>query len=111
VGPRLSLPLPLAVSNVILVGSGGHTDTLPLERVRETVKVRPQEVKSLNGHHALSIRGRVVVLQSMSQRLGAGTGQATTGDATRWVVIIVISVGDAGTRRASTSTRWWWSCS
>lgn len=94
---RLQLPLTLAVSNVILVGSAGHTYAVPLECVKETVKVPRDEIKRLMGQQAISLRGEVVVLKSLRELLAGPHGPRTTShwgpDTSSRVIVIVVGVG------------------
>jgi two-component system chemotaxis sensor kinase CheA len=69
---RLHLPLTLAVSTVVLVSSQDRLYAVPMESVRETIKVVPQDLQMLNGRPAVSLRGRIVPVVSLAKVLSSG---------------------------------------
>lgn len=71
---RLELPLTLAVVEALLVGVGKDTFAIPVEAIRETVKVRPKAVKGLLRKKALTLRGEVVGMETLASLLGLGSG-------------------------------------
>jgi two-component system chemotaxis sensor kinase CheA len=66
---RLQLPLTLAVTAVVLVSSHDDLYAVPMESVRETVKVSPDNLKMLNGRQAISLRGQIIPIVSLAKAL------------------------------------------
>lgn len=66
---RLSLPLSLAVTNVMMVESDGQRFGVPMANVIETVRVPRMNIRSIKTSMTTSLRGRVVPLQSMNTLL------------------------------------------
>jgi two-component system chemotaxis sensor kinase CheA len=66
---QLALPLSMAVSNVMIVESGGARYGVPMDLVVETVRVPAQDVHRIKQHEAALLRGRVVPLRSLNELL------------------------------------------
>ena len=97
---RLQLPLTLAVSNVILCAAASRTYALPMECVKETVKVMPTALKRLKGQYAVALRGEVVPLKSLTELLGLrerknGSSCPFLVDESGRIPIMVITAGEA----------------
>ncbi|MEI8371708.1 MAG: Hpt domain-containing protein [Planctomycetota bacterium] len=99
---RLQLPLTLAVTTAVLVSSGDCLYALPMESVRETVKVLPHSLKTLNGRQAISLRGQIIPLVSLAEVLSSGQlvsaetasdSRHTATDRSGRVPIIVVETG------------------
>ncbi len=67
---RIQLPLTLAVTTALLVSAGEQTYAIPIEVVRETVKLPPESIKKLKGQRAITLRGKLVALKSLAELLG-----------------------------------------
>ena len=79
---RLQLPLTLAVTSVVLVSARDGLYAIPMESVRETVKVLPQNVRTLNGRCVFSLRDRIVPIVSLADVLSShGGGRGAAADA------------------------------
>jgi two-component system chemotaxis sensor kinase CheA len=99
---RLQLPLTLAVTAVVLVSSHDHLYAVPMESVRETLKVPPQHLQMLNGRHAIALRGQIVPVVSLAEVLSShrrtaegspGESAAAGMDRSGRVPIVVVAVG------------------
>lgn len=66
---QLSLPLSMAVSNVMIVESGGARYGVPMDLVVETVRVPARDVHRIKQHEAAVLRGRIVPLRSLNELL------------------------------------------
>jgi two-component system chemotaxis sensor kinase CheA len=78
---RLELPLTLAVVEALLVGVGENTYAIPVEAVRETVKVNRRSIKRMMKKKALTLRGEVVGMETLGSLLGMPPdGGGTTED-------------------------------
>ena len=99
---RLQLPLTLAVTTVVLVSSHDSLYAVPMESVRETVKVLPHNLKTLNGRHALSLRGQIIPVVPLAEALSSdrriaegppGESPRLTADRSGRIPIVVIAAG------------------
>jgi two-component system chemotaxis sensor kinase CheA len=63
----LRLPLTLAIIQALLVGLNGETYILPLNSVRETIKVRKDEFKTVLGREVIQLRGNVIPIYRLSR--------------------------------------------
>lgn len=66
---RLSLPLSMAVTSVMVVESGGMQVGIPMEMVVETVRIPADTVHAIKQHRAAVLRGRIVPLRSLNELL------------------------------------------
>lgn len=67
---RLELPLTLAVVETLLVGVGRETFAIPVEAVRETVKLNRGALKPMMKRQAMTLRGEVIGLEYLADILG-----------------------------------------
>jgi two-component system chemotaxis sensor kinase CheA len=66
----IQLPLTLAIISALLIEVSGRTYAVPLGAVVESLKLRPQEVHTINGRETLRIRERIVPLVRLSRVFG-----------------------------------------
>ena len=66
---RLSLPLSIAVTNVMIIESNGQIFGIPMEMVVETVRVPRSSIYAIKNHQTAVLRGRVVPLRSLNELL------------------------------------------
>jgi len=66
---QLSLPLSMAVTNVMIVESGGVQYGVPMEMVTETVRIPANAVHGIKQHRTAVLRGRIVPLRSLNELL------------------------------------------
>ncbi len=62
----IQLPLTLAIISALLIETSGRTYAVPLSAVVESIKVRPDEIHTINGHATLRIRDRIVPLVKLA---------------------------------------------
>lgn len=72
----LTVPLSLAIIRTLLVGVGDDCYSIPMSQVRETVEVKPQDVKTLQGRPLFLFRRRAIPLAHLGRTLGSIQGQA-----------------------------------
>ncbi len=70
---RLSLPLSMAVTNVMTIEAGGQTFGVPIDAVVETVRVPTKSVRAIKQGLVTVLRGRVVPIKSLNRLLGLST--------------------------------------
>lgn len=85
---QLSLPLSMAVTNVMIVQSGGVQYGLPMEAVVETVRVPASDVHRIKQHNAAVLRGRIVPLLELNSLLGLDTPQRCN-EHDEWATLIL----------------------
>ncbi|TQK03271.1 chemotaxis protein CheA [Herbaspirillum sp. SJZ107] len=66
---QLSLPLSMAVTNVMVVESGGVQYGVPMDMVVETVRVPAASVHAIKQYRTAVLRGRIVPLRSLNELL------------------------------------------
>jgi len=66
------LPLTLAIVPALLVRAGGQVHALPLEAIEEAVVVGRDEIRPVGGRQCTVLRGAVVPLAGLRERLGGG---------------------------------------
>lgn len=66
---RLTLPLSMAVTHVMMICAGGCRFGVPMDLIVETVRVPAEEIHHFKQAQTVVLRGRVVPLQSLNQLL------------------------------------------
>ena len=66
----IELPLTLAIIAALLVEAAGRTFAVPLGPVMESLKLRPEDIKSINGRETLRLRDRIVPLIRLAEFFG-----------------------------------------
>jgi two-component system chemotaxis sensor kinase CheA len=89
---RLSLPLSMAVSNVMIVESDGQTFGIPMDSVVETVRVPRAAVRTIKKNLATVLRGRIVPLKSINTLLGLAA--APIANAADELAVLVVRAGN-----------------
>ncbi|MDT7521174.1 chemotaxis protein CheA [Rhodoferax sp. TBRC 17198] len=89
---RLSLPLSMAVTNVMTVESNQQMFGIPMDAVVETVRVPRASVRTIKQRKATLLRGRVVPLRDLNAVLGLAA-PPVTNDSDEYAVLVV-RVGD-----------------
>ena len=89
-GTRLSLSLPLsmAVTNVMIVETDGQTFGLPMQSVIETVRVPRSRVMHIKNTKATVLRGRIVALKSLNEKLGIAASPIANADGELAVLVV-----------------------
>ena len=77
---RLSLPLSMAVTNVMIVESNGQIFGMPMDSVVETVRVPRSAIRTIKSSLATVLRGRIVPLKPINTLLGLGRRHLALGD-------------------------------
>ncbi|MFT5588655.1 MAG: two-component system chemotaxis sensor kinase CheA [Bradyrhizobium sp.] len=72
---RLSLPLSIAVTNVMIIESNRQIFGVPMDMVVETVRVPRSEIHAIKNHQTAVLRGRVVPLRSLNSLLATNEEQ------------------------------------
>ena len=89
---RISLPLSMAITNVMIVESNGQIFGVPMDAVQETVRVPRSQIKTIKKSMATVLRGRIVPLKALNTLLGVAAGQKTNDEDE--LAVLVVSLGD-----------------
>ncbi|HMK48649.1 MAG TPA: chemotaxis protein CheA [Thermodesulfovibrionales bacterium] len=86
---KISIPLTLAIIQVLMVRSGKSFFAIPLTAIEETLKVSGKEIADVVGQKVINIRGRVLPIYELSEIIGSNGHEYADQ---RYVV--VISLGE-----------------
>jgi two-component system chemotaxis sensor kinase CheA len=74
---RLSLPLSMAVTNVMIIESDGQIFGVPMDMVVETVRIPRSTIHAIKNHQTAVLRGRIVPLRSLNELLATNKPQVS----------------------------------
>jgi two-component system, chemotaxis family, sensor kinase CheA len=77
---RLSLPLSMAVTNVMIIESAGQRFGVPMDAVAETVRVARRDIRVIKKRLTTVLRGRLVPLVALNDLLALDTPQLANDD-------------------------------
>jgi two-component system chemotaxis sensor kinase CheA len=89
---RLSLPLSMAVTNVMTIASNGQMFGVPMDMVVETVRVPGSAVQLIKQRQATVLRGRIVPLMPLNRLLGLAAPPLTNDD--NELAALVVRLGE-----------------
>ena len=89
---RLSLPLSMAVTRVMIVESDGQRFGMPMDCVVETVRVPRCAIHTVKHSQAAVLRGRTVPLKPINSLLGLGAAPRANADGE--LAVLVVRQGD-----------------
>ncbi|OQW79918.1 MAG: chemotaxis protein CheA [Proteobacteria bacterium ST_bin11] len=89
---RLSLPLSMAVTNVMIIESDAQLFGVPMDSVVETVRVPRANVRTIKHSLATVLRGRIVPLKSINSLLNIAAPPLTNDDDE--LAVLVVRLGD-----------------
>lgn len=72
---RLSLPLSMAITNVMIVESADQAFGVPMGMVVETVRVPRDTIRTIKNHKTMVLRGRIIPLLSLNDLLAVEAPQ------------------------------------
>ena len=73
---RISLPLSMAVSQIMIVESDGQLFGVPMDNVLETVRIPRSSIRTIKQAATAILRGRIVPLKPLNRALGIDAGPA-----------------------------------
>lgn len=88
---RISLPLSMAVTNVMIIESNSQIFGVPMDAVMETVRVPRSQIRTIKKSMATVLRGRIVPLKALNSLLGVAA-QPKANDEDE-LAVLVVSVG------------------
>jgi two-component system chemotaxis sensor kinase CheA len=77
---RISLPLSMAVTQVMIVESDGQLFGVPMDNVVETVRVPRSDLRAIKQSLTAVLRGRIVPLKALNTLLGISAGPRANSD-------------------------------
>ncbi len=77
---RLTLPLSMAVTRVMVVDIAGSLYGIPMDLVVQTVRLRQEAIQRVGRDEVFVLRDAIVPLVRMAQRLGAGDAARAPGE-------------------------------
>ena len=93
---RLSLPLSIAVSSVMIVESGNQIFGVPMDMVVETVRIARSAIYSIKSHQAAVLRGRIVPLRQLNDLLATNLPQRVNADGELATLVVRIQGENIG---------------
>jgi two-component system chemotaxis sensor kinase CheA len=93
---RLSLPLSMAVSNVMVVESAGRRFGVPMDMINETVRVHADDIHHFKQSRTTVLRGRVVPLRAMNDLLAIDAQPLLNTDGEYAVLVVRLASGNVG---------------
>ncbi len=86
----IKLPLTLAIIQGLLVQSHGEAFAVPLNSVLEVVRVRKEDIKTVNGFEVITLRDSVLSLARLAQIFSVDS-QVQRSD---WLYIVVVGLAE-----------------
>ncbi len=91
---RLAVPLTVAITDALLAEADGTVYALPISAVRQTLRVRRDEIRTLNGRERLALDGSPLMLAPLADILDRRPARSQRrGDPAGEVSIIVVRMG------------------
>ncbi|MFD2111376.1 chemotaxis protein CheA [Thiorhodococcus fuscus] len=87
---RLSLPLSMAVTNVMIVESAGQRFGVPMDAVAETVRVARSDIRTIKRRRTTMLRGRLIPLLALNDLLALDAEQIANDDDELAVLVVRI---------------------
>lgn len=86
----MRLPLTLAIIQVLTVDAGAELYGIPLSTVIENIRVRTDDIKSIEGKEAIRIRESVYPVVRLQSLVGSGASDNGSG----WKYIVIMGIGE-----------------
>lgn len=85
---RLSLPLSMAVTNVMIIEAGGRRFGVPMDLIVETVRVHADDIHHFKQARTTVLRGRIVPLRALHDLLTLDDGPSLNEDGEHAVLVV-----------------------
>ncbi len=85
---RLTLPLSMAVTNVMMIEAGGRHFGVPMDLIVETVRVPAEDIHHFKRSQTTVLRGRIVPLRALSEMLGMDQPPLPNSDGELAVLVV-----------------------
>jgi two-component system chemotaxis sensor kinase CheA len=87
----LSLPLSMAITDVMIVESNEQLFGVPMESVLETVRIARADIRTIKKSQATVLRGRIVPLKSLNSLLGLNIPPKANQEDE--IAVLIVSLG------------------
>jgi two-component system chemotaxis sensor kinase CheA len=84
----ITLPITLAIINVLLVEIGARLFAIPLANVEEAIALDPSQVRPIEGREVLTVRGASLPISRLSRLFGIPSAPRVSRDRHRAFVVI-----------------------
>lgn len=92
----LSLPLSMAVTNVMMIESGGRRFGVPMDLIVETVRVHADDIHHFKQARTTVLRGRIVPLRSLNELLDMGQSDLLNEEGEHAVLVVRLGQENVG---------------
>ncbi|MFA6449900.1 MAG: chemotaxis protein CheA [bacterium] len=86
----IRIPLTLAIIQALLVDVSGDTFAIPLANIVEAIRIRPEEIDTIEGREVAVIRGSVLSLLRMDEVLGLPPAE----EEQRFIYVVVVGLAE-----------------
>ncbi len=86
------LPITLAIIQSLTVESNGELYAIPLATVTENIRIKEEELNSMEGQDVVTIRGRVLPVVRL-EKLIAGSNNSSDSKS-EWKYLVVVNIAD-----------------
>jgi two-component system chemotaxis sensor kinase CheA len=93
---RLSLPLSMAVTQVMVIESDSQLFGVPTNQIVETVRVPRQSIQSIKHSQTTTLRNRVVPMKPLNELLGLPSEPLTNDDDELAMLVARVGAGEVG---------------
>jgi two-component system chemotaxis sensor kinase CheA len=93
---RLSLPLSMAVTNVMVIESAGRRFGVPMDLINETVRVHADDIHHFKQARTTVLRGRIVPLRALNDLLAIDAAPELNSDGELAVLVVRLASGNVG---------------
>ena len=93
---RLSLPLSMAVTNVMVIESDGHRFGVPMDLIVETVRVHADDVHHFKQARTTVLRGRIVPLRALNDLLALDSQPLRNAEGELAVLVVRVGTENVG---------------
>ncbi|MBK1714870.1 hypothetical protein CKO43_19090 [Rubrivivax gelatinosus] len=93
---RLSLPLSMAVTNVMVIESAGRRFGVPMDLIVETVRVHGDDIHCFKQARTTVLRGRIVPLRALNELLALDTEPLKNADGEFAVLVVRLGTEAVG---------------
>ena len=93
---RLSLPLSMAVTQVMVIESDSQLFGVPTNQIVETVRVPRESIQSIKHSQTTTLRNRVVPMKPLNELLGLPSEPLTNDDDELAMLVARVGAGEVG---------------
>jgi two-component system, chemotaxis family, sensor kinase CheA len=87
----LSVPLTISTHRILLLSAAGRTFAVPVLGIEKMLRVKKEEIKTVEGKPSLILDGTPYPLQSLAQLLGVG--KAVVSSTERYMPVLILRTG------------------